>query len=89
MSGERLAVYTTVYPGAEPYLSAWYQSVLRQIDRNFDLYVSLDSLSAEAVIAAIGYDPQVTFFPQRLEARRPRFARRLWRDSLMITMRWF
>jgi glycosyltransferase involved in cell wall biosynthesis len=46
---DRLAVYSTVYAGVEPYLRPWYQSVLAQTDRDFDLWVAVDSLSPDYV----------------------------------------
>lgn len=54
MCGDRLAVYTTVYPGSEPFLADWYQSVARQTDRHFDLWVGLDGLTPAQVGAATG-----------------------------------
>ena len=42
MSAERLALYTTIYPGVEPYLADWIHSVDAQTDRAFDLWVGLD-----------------------------------------------
>ena len=54
MLSERLGLYTTIYPGVEPYLARWYQSVQSQTDRNFDLWIGVDSLSKEQIIAAIG-----------------------------------
>ena len=34
---ERLAVYTTVYPGVEPFLAEWRASLRAQTDGDFDL----------------------------------------------------
>jgi hypothetical protein len=53
---ERLALYTTVYPGVEEYLFAWYKSVLAQTDCNFDAWIGVDGLNLSAVIAAMGAD---------------------------------
>jgi len=58
---ERLALYTTVYPGVEKYLSAWYKSVLAQTDRNFDIWIGVDGLDVSAVTAAMGADPSATW----------------------------
>lgn len=55
---ERLAVYTTIYPGVEQYLATWYRSVELQTDRAFDLWLGVDRLSREAVIAALGAEPR-------------------------------
>jgi hypothetical protein len=57
MPSERLALYTTVYPGVEPYLAAWYRTVLAQTDRRFDLWIGSDGLSPDAVASAIGMTP--------------------------------
>jgi len=54
VSAERLALYTTIYPGVEPYLADWIHSVDAQTDRAFDLWVGLDTLSPEDVAAACG-----------------------------------
>jgi hypothetical protein len=53
MSTERIALSTTVYPAALPYLRAWYASVLRQTDRDFDLWVAADGLTPAEVAAAV------------------------------------
>src|SRR5262249_28123416 len=63
-SSERLAVYTTVYPGVERFLGGWYQSVASQTDRDFDLWVSLDSLGTDDCLEALGAKPSaVNFMP--------------------------
>lgn len=49
MHAHRLAVCTTVYPGCEPFLAAWYDSVRRQTDRDFDLWVALDAIAPAAL----------------------------------------
>jgi hypothetical protein len=54
MAADRLALYTVVYPGVEPYLAAWHQSVRQQGDQDFDLWISVDGLRRDQVIAAIG-----------------------------------
>ena len=58
---ERLALYTTVYPGIEKYLSAWYNSVLAQTDRNFDIWIGVDGLDVSTLITAMGADPSTTW----------------------------
>ncbi|MCM3874392.1 MAG: glycosyltransferase family 2 protein [Pyrinomonadaceae bacterium] len=55
---EGLALYTTVYPGVEPYLSVWYQSVVAQTDHKFDLWIGLDSLHPAKVIELTGAKPE-------------------------------
>jgi len=51
---ERIAVYTTIYPGVESYLPDWYRSLEVQTDRNFQLWIGLDGIEAGAVEATIG-----------------------------------
>jgi len=45
-----LALYTTIYPGVEQYLQAWSSSVCQQTDRDFDLWVSVDSMEVDEVL---------------------------------------
>jgi hypothetical protein len=61
MHAERLAVYTTVHPGCEPYLASWCDSVRNQTDRDFDLWIGLDALAPVAM-------PAMSISPARLEA---------------------
>src|SRR6266508_5236746 len=61
MASDRLALYTTIYPGVEKYLAAWYNSVSLQTDRHFDLWIGIDSLSTDQVIAALGTEPRATW----------------------------
>ena len=56
-----IALYTAVYPGAAPFLPAWYASVQAQADRDFDLWISLDGLTEAAVVAQLGDRPAATF----------------------------
>ncbi len=51
-----LALYTTIYPGVEPYLGDWYRSVVEQTDQDFQLWIGLDALSIEAAKDAMGGD---------------------------------
>lgn len=51
---QRIAVYTTIYPGVEAYLPDWYRSVREQSDQDFHLWIGLDGIEAGAVEAAIG-----------------------------------
>lgn len=41
----RTAVYSTIYPGMEPYCADWAQSLGRQTDGDFDLWIGVDQLS--------------------------------------------
>jgi hypothetical protein len=65
MPSERLALYTTVYPGVEPYLRDWYRSVLRQTDADFDLWIGVDALTRERVVAILGEEPRATWLLAR------------------------
>ena len=53
----RLALYATAYPGALEFLADWYRSVERQTDADFELWVALDGVTADAVVEAIGRRP--------------------------------
>jgi hypothetical protein len=44
-----LAVYTTIYPGVEPYLLDWYGSLRQQTDQDFQLWIGLDELASQAI----------------------------------------
>jgi hypothetical protein len=52
----RLALYTTVYPGVERYLSTWYESVEAQTDSDFDIWIGVDGFTIEEVKKAMGSD---------------------------------
>ncbi len=56
-----LALYTTIYPGVEPYLQAWYRSVSEQTDHAYQLWIGLDALEVAAVVEALGGEPQATW----------------------------
>jgi hypothetical protein len=49
-----LAVYTTVYPGAEAYLVEWYRSLRQQTDQDFELWIGLDMFGRERVQEMLG-----------------------------------
>jgi hypothetical protein len=51
-----LALCATVYPGVEPFLADWYQSVLAQTDPNFELWIASDNLSIDVAMRAMGKD---------------------------------
>jgi hypothetical protein len=40
-----MAVYSTLYPGVEPFLNDWCHSLCAQTDRDFDLWLGVDRLS--------------------------------------------
>jgi hypothetical protein len=56
-----VAVYTTIYPGAQEYLADWYRSIIRQTDTDFALWIGLDTLPIRSTIDAMGCDPQATW----------------------------
>jgi hypothetical protein len=51
---ERLAVYTTWYPGIEPFLPAFVRSLAGQSDADFDLWIGLDGMRRDDAAAALG-----------------------------------
>ena len=61
----RLAVYTTVHPGARPFLPRWYESVLSQVDRDFDLWISLDGVSENEAAALMNGVARPTWLSTR------------------------
>jgi len=52
--GNKLGVYTTVYPAVVKYLPEWYRSIQSQTDTDFELWIGLDALSQADVKAAVG-----------------------------------
>jgi hypothetical protein len=58
---DRLAVYTTVFPAVRKFLKAWYESVLRQTDRSFDLFIGCDELSSAEVQTLLGGSVEATW----------------------------
>lgn len=51
MTSSRMALYTTWYPGVEPYLPAWLSSVRAQTDQDFDMWIGLDGLDLDELAA--------------------------------------
>lgn len=51
---EKIAVYTTIYPGVEPFLSEWYTTVQEQIDNHFDLWIGVDGLELSKIKQLVG-----------------------------------
>ena len=47
-------VYSTVFPGIEPYLEDWYDSILRQSASDFTLCIGQDELGRDSVCKAAG-----------------------------------
>jgi hypothetical protein len=58
----RLALYSTVYPGVEPFLSAWYATVRAQTDQEFDLWIALDSVDPEHILNEMGAESESVNF---------------------------
>jgi hypothetical protein len=63
MRPDRLVMYTTVYPGAEPFLPAWVASLRGQTDRDFDLCIGVDGLPIETLERALGSLRRVAIVP--------------------------
>ena len=56
VSGEprHLAVYTTIYPAAAPFLRGWYASLRQQTDPDFELWVGLDGITPAEAESLVG-----------------------------------
>lgn len=63
MRSERLAMYTTIYPGVEPYLAEWYRSVLAQTDHDFTLWIGLHGVEPGTVTRAVGQELEARWVP--------------------------
>jgi hypothetical protein len=61
--GNKLGVYTTVYPAVMKYLPEWYRSVQAQTDADFELWIGLDALSRGDVEAGLGCSVDAHFVP--------------------------
>ncbi len=66
-SMQRLAVYTTIYPGVEEYLPDWYRSLQAQTDQDFQLWIGLDGIEAGAVETAIGTHLDAVWVQSKLD----------------------
>lgn len=62
----RLAVYSTIYPGAEAFWPEWHESILAQSDRDFRLWVGLDNVTQEDVSRVLGKRPAATWIAGQL-----------------------
>jgi hypothetical protein len=60
-----VALYTTVYPAAEPFLADWARSVREQTDRNFDIWVGVHDWEVAPARQAIGPMERITWAPGR------------------------
>jgi hypothetical protein len=54
MIENKTVVYTTVYPGIEPYLASWAESVSNQTERAFDVRIGTDQIANDSVTALLG-----------------------------------
>lgn len=63
MPDPTLCVYTTIYPSAKPYLHQWHESIRRQTDLDFSLWIGVDAMSIEEATAAMGDKVQATWVP--------------------------
>lgn len=61
---ERLALYTTWYPGVEPYLAAWHRSVAAQTDPDFDVWIGVDALDGGSLASDLGPGPSLHLLAQ-------------------------
>lgn len=64
---QRMAIYTTIYPGVEVYLPDWYRSVQLQTDQDFQLWIGLDGIEASTVENVIGAHSGAVWVPSRLD----------------------
>jgi len=58
-------MYTTIYPGVERFLPEWSASVRAQTDRDFDLWVGLDGVTAEEASRHLENGREVHWSPSR------------------------
>lgn len=56
---QRIAVYTTIYPGVEQYLPDWYRSVQAQTDQDFQLWMGIDTVEKSTIESLLGPDLKV------------------------------
>jgi hypothetical protein len=52
----KTALYTTAYPAARPYLQAWSESVAKQRDQDFDLWIALDGIDKQEIPSPRAHD---------------------------------
>ncbi len=58
---ETVALCTAVYPGVEPFLGDWYRSVEQQTTWPTQIWIAVDGLSVDAVIARFGGSLQINW----------------------------
>lgn len=60
---DQLALYTTVYPSVRQFLNQWYDSVLSQTDKNFDIWIGLDAIEPDEIKEILGQDLEAFWVP--------------------------
>jgi hypothetical protein len=78
----KLALFTTIYPGVEPYLADWLRSVREQSDRECQIWIGLDALSVEAACEAMGGDPGARWLAARSGETPAQLRQRIWLQML-------
>lgn len=78
----KLALFTTVYPGVEPFLADWWGSVQQQSDRDFQLWIGLDTLTTRAACEAMGGDPGARWLPAEPGETPVQLRQRVWNRML-------
>lgn len=58
---ETIALCTAVYPGVEPFLGDWYRSVEQQTTLHAQIWIAVDGLPIDAVMAHLGASPRVNW----------------------------
>ena len=71
----RLALYTTIYPGVERFLSTWYASVFAQTDHDFDLHIGTDRIEPHEVFSALETGLKLCGLPLLIAVLRPRLGK--------------
>lgn len=57
----RVALYTTIYPGMERFLAEWCRSVNGQDNRDFDVWIGVDNVETSRVSYLLGQHCNITF----------------------------
>lgn len=58
---ETVALCTAIYPGVEPFLGDWYRSVEQQTTLQAQIWIAVDGLPIDSVVAHLGASPQVNW----------------------------
>ncbi len=53
-----VALYATVHPAVKGFVPAWYESVRKQSDEAFDLWLGVDAMTKAEVVETLGGDPR-------------------------------